>query len=104
MTRLLKTPIIGRIAAVVDSSRSDMLAGLSKCEILRTPPGFSANAASPANNASQNEPAPASTRRPRFILQSLDLTTRALARITALKRLPQIETRDKRQSRRAPPA
>jgi hypothetical protein len=31
-------PIIGRSAAVVDSSRSDMPAGLSKWEILRVPP------------------------------------------------------------------
>ena len=29
-TRLLKTPIVGRTAAAVDSSRGDMLAGLSK--------------------------------------------------------------------------
>src|SRR5205085_2281373 len=34
-TRLLKTPIIGRFTAAVDSSSIDMLAGLSKCPILR---------------------------------------------------------------------
>src|SRR5712691_10990643 len=39
-TRLLKTPIIGRSAAVVDSSCSDMLAGLSKWESCRMPPAF----------------------------------------------------------------
>src|SRR5215468_2117900 len=37
-TRLLNTPIIGRNAAPVASSSSDMLAGLSKNEILRMPP------------------------------------------------------------------
>jgi hypothetical protein len=31
----LKTPIIGRSAAAVDSSSSDILAGLSKWEILK---------------------------------------------------------------------
>src|SRR6266567_4239159 len=39
-TRLLKTPIIGRSAAGVDSSCSDMLAGLSKWESCRMPPAF----------------------------------------------------------------
>src|SRR6266849_296746 len=67
MTRLLKTPIIGRIAAVVDSSRSDMLAGLSKWEILRTPPAFWANAESVAHSAISSAPAATSPRRPRFI-------------------------------------
>src|SRR5215469_3050818 len=47
MTRLLKTCIIGCSAARVDSSRIDMLAGLSKCENLRIPPLFCA-AAGPA--------------------------------------------------------
>ena len=45
MTRLLKTPITGRLTAPVASSCIDMLAGLSKCDILRMPPGFWANAA-----------------------------------------------------------
>src|SRR5215469_11915208 len=67
MTRLLKTPIIGRSAAAVASSRSDMLAGLSKCEILRIPPAFCANAASVADNANDNELAAATTRRRCFI-------------------------------------
>src|SRR4029077_12106588 len=49
MTRLLKTPIIGRLTAAVASSCSDMLAGLSKCDILNTPPGFWAWAAPVAN-------------------------------------------------------
>src|SRR5262245_8084349 len=44
MTRLLNTPIIGRSAAAVASSWSDMLAGLSKCEMLRMPPDFCATA------------------------------------------------------------
>jgi hypothetical protein len=34
MTRLLNTPIIGRLTASVDSSSIDMLAGLSKWPIL----------------------------------------------------------------------
>src|SRR6266850_1809142 len=38
MTRLLNTPIIGRKDATVDSSRIDMLAGLSKWDSFRTPP------------------------------------------------------------------
>jgi hypothetical protein len=44
MTRLLKTPIIGCNVAPVDSSRIDMLAGLSRCDSLRIPPAFCANA------------------------------------------------------------
>jgi len=44
MTRLLNTPIIGRNAAPVASSCNDMLAGLSKNEILSTPPDFWADA------------------------------------------------------------
>ena len=64
---LLKTPIIGRSAAVVDSSRSDMLAGLSKWEIFRMPPGFWAIAASAAVNAKASVAAAASTRRSRLI-------------------------------------
>src|SRR6266699_3052072 len=39
----LNTPIIGRTAAVA-SSCSDMLAGLSKCEMLRVPTEFCATA------------------------------------------------------------
>jgi hypothetical protein len=46
MTRLLNTPIAGRSAATVDSSRIDMLAELSKCDILRMPPDFWASAGS----------------------------------------------------------
>src|SRR5690349_19780638 len=45
MTRLLKTLIIGRTAAAVASSCSDMLAGLSKCDICKIPPGLCAKAA-----------------------------------------------------------
>jgi len=40
MTRLLKTLIIGRLTATVDSSSRDMLAGLSKWGILKVPSGF----------------------------------------------------------------
>src|SRR6266851_6113687 len=43
MIRLLKTCIIGCSAARVDSSRIDMLAGLSKCDSLRMPPCFCAD-------------------------------------------------------------
>jgi len=38
-----------RGAAAVASSCNDMLAGLSKCDIFNTPPGFWANAVSPAS-------------------------------------------------------
>src|SRR6185312_14615430 len=58
MTRLLKTPIIGPCPAMVASSWIDMLAGLSKKYIFKTPPGFCASAlfpkASPANNTPAN--------------------------------------------------
>jgi hypothetical protein len=62
MTRLLKTPIIGRNAAPVASSWSDMLAGLSKKEILRMPPDFWANAFSAARRAISNPPPTAKPR------------------------------------------
>src|SRR5216684_4249517 len=45
MTRLFKTPIIGRSAMTVVSSWIDMLAGLSIMYCLRTPPCFWASAA-----------------------------------------------------------
>jgi hypothetical protein len=61
MTRLLNTPITGRSAATVDSSRIDMLAGLSKCDILRMPPCFCASDGSAAVRAASN-PAVASIR------------------------------------------
>src|SRR5262249_26915317 len=48
MTRLLKTPIIGCNVAPVDSSRIDMLAGLSRCDSFRIPPAFCASAGPPA--------------------------------------------------------
>src|SRR5437667_5966516 len=57
MTRLLNTPIIGRNAAPVASSCSDMLAGLSKNEILRMPPAFWAKAASAQHAAISSPPA-----------------------------------------------
>src|SRR5206468_2692313 len=60
ITRLLNTPIIGRLAAAVASSCSDMLAGLSKCDIFRMPPGFCAGAG-PATHS--NSPIDANTTR-----------------------------------------
>src|SRR5437588_7619817 len=63
MTRLLNTPIAGRSAATVDSSRIDVLAGLSKCDILRIPPGFWASAGSAAAIAVSSPPATATLRR-----------------------------------------
>src|SRR5712691_6007619 len=71
ITRLLKTPIIGRLAAAVASSCNDMLAGLSKWDILTTPPCFWANAGSPADIAISNDSAAMSTRRLRFIASYL---------------------------------
>src|SRR5580704_2624711 len=107
ITRLLKTPIIGRSAAAVDSSRSDMLAGLSKWEILRIPPVFWAKAASAAVSASDSAPAAASTRRSRFISNLLFEDTGlgpplhpcwpvywALAARNSVGRLPQFERGD----------
>src|SRR5437879_13381213 len=44
MTRLLKTPIIGPSAAIVDSSWIDIEAGLVTNGMRRMPPGFSATA------------------------------------------------------------
>src|SRR6266481_3181419 len=66
ITRLLKTPIIGRLTATVDSSSSDTLAGLSKWGTLRMPPCFWANAV-PADNPSNRALAAVSTQRPRLI-------------------------------------
>src|SRR2546421_8464621 len=57
ITRLLKTPIIGRLAAAVASSCSDMLAGLSQWDIFTTPPCFWANAGSPTDIATSSETA-----------------------------------------------
>src|SRR4029077_14031837 len=62
MTRLLNTPIIGRNAAPVASSCSDMLAGLSKNEILRRPPLFWAKAALAEHNAIVSPPTNAKPR------------------------------------------
>src|SRR3984893_8617523 len=57
MTRLLNTPITGRNAAPVASSCSDMLAGLSKNEILRTPPVFCARAGCATRRKASDGPA-----------------------------------------------
>src|SRR5689334_9254308 len=67
MTRLLKTCIIGCSAARVDSSRIDMLAGLSKCDSLRIPPLFCA-LADVAANAIRN-PATTAFRKPPNIVR-----------------------------------
>src|ERR1700732_754788 len=63
MTRLLKTPIIGRNAAPVASSCSDMLAGLSKNEILSVPPAFCAKAPPAEHSAMISPPTTARARR-----------------------------------------
>jgi hypothetical protein len=67
---LSKTPIIGPWAASVASSWIDMLAGLSKKYILRTPPCFCARAELPTINASGNSHATAKLGRYRFIALS----------------------------------
>ena len=67
ITRLLKTPIIGRSETIVASSWIDMLAGLSGLYIFRMPPCFWATPAPAANTARSNEPAAANPRRLRFI-------------------------------------
>src|SRR5712691_7618346 len=54
MTRLLNTLIIGRFTAFVDSSRSEILAGLSKWPMVRVPPCFWAKAGGDAERASTN--------------------------------------------------
>src|SRR4029077_9677440 len=71
ITRLLNTPIIGRLAAAVASSCTDMLAGLSKCDILATPPCFWADAAPATEIATSSAPAAVSTRRSGFIATCL---------------------------------
>src|SRR6202030_3175658 len=63
MTRLLKTPIIGRSETIVASSWIDMLAGLSGLYIFRMPPCFCANAGSAANVATSNDAATAKASR-----------------------------------------
>jgi hypothetical protein len=67
MTRLLKTPIIGRLTASVDSSSIDMLAGLSKWPACRKPPCFCAVADPLAITAAATAAAPANLREIRFI-------------------------------------
>src|SRR5215472_6421205 len=67
ITRLLKTPIIGRLAAAVASSCIDMLAGLSKCDILRMPPCFCANVGSPTVASSSGATAAKRMRKSCFI-------------------------------------
>src|SRR5712691_11543206 len=62
MTRLLNTPIIGRSVAAVASSCGDMLAGLSKWDIFKTPLGFCAWVAPAANTATTTATAAASRR------------------------------------------
>jgi len=48
---IVEDAIIGPSAKTVDSSRIDMLAGLSMLYIFRTPPGFCADAVPPADIA-----------------------------------------------------
>ncbi len=67
MTRLLKTPIIGRKAAPVASSSSDMLAGLSKNDTLSVPPAFWAKAVGPQHAVPSIAPANAAIRQLRVI-------------------------------------
>src|SRR5215472_13605858 len=66
-TRLLKTPISGIPAAIVDSSWIDMLAGLAKPGICRMPPGFCADAVAATNDAAASRPAAQAARSPRVI-------------------------------------
>src|SRR5262249_23654370 len=61
-TRLLKTPDIGRLTAWVDSSSSDMLAGLSKWPTRRMPPSFCASAGQATHNTNDNAVAVARSR------------------------------------------
>src|SRR5438034_10726601 len=56
-------PMAGRSAAPVASSCNDMLAGLSKNEIFRTPPVFCADAVVVAQSASSNRLAAARFRK-----------------------------------------
>ena len=85
MTRLLKTPIIGRrCETIVASSWIDMLAGLSGLYIFRMPPCFWANAASVVNIVRNNEPTAANPCRFRFIsvyLPWLSQVRRAASRL-----------------------
>src|SRR5262245_16454138 len=89
MTRLLNTPIIGPSAKTVASSWIDMLAGLSGLYILNMPPGFWANAGSPANSRQQPS---CQHQRARMLLhcvppvRSLPLSSRALLRVDASSR------------------
>src|SRR3984893_9128004 len=60
---LLNTPIIGRLTAPVASSCIDIEAGLSKCDMIRTPPDFCASA---IGEASASDNANAGANPPRF--------------------------------------
>ena len=75
MTRLLKTPIIGRSETIVASSWIDMLAGLSGSYIFSTPPGFWVNAGL-ATTAASNGAASAYARRYRVISVHLPFTAK----------------------------
>src|SRR5712691_13333675 len=76
ITRLLKTPIIGRNAANVDSSCSETLAGLSKNGTLRIPPDFCATAGPATNKTASTGPTVANAPRLRFIFVYLPLFLR----------------------------
>src|SRR5260370_3684063 len=70
MTRLLKTCIIGCKVARVASSRIDMLAGLSKCDSLNTPPDFCAYAPPAPAMAAVSTPSAATIRQVLVMLPS----------------------------------
>src|SRR5215831_13764970 len=90
MTRLLKTGIISRMTATVDSPRRDMLAGLSNCGTLMMPPFFWARALSAVKNGSAIDAAAASTRKSRFVSVSPPVSSCRPARpaAAAAGRLP----------------
>ena len=58
---------IGPSAKTVDSSKIDMLAGLSMLYIFRTPPGFCADAVPPPDIEISNTPAATTARKLRLI-------------------------------------
>jgi len=84
MTRLLNTPIIGRLVASVDSSSIDMLAGLSKWPIRNMPPDFCAIAGPAASKTASSGPAVANA--PRLRLISPFLSRLSLARLRMPRR------------------
>jgi len=80
MTRLLNTAIIGATVEIVTSSSVDMLAGLSRWEIWRTPPGFCADVAPAMRHTTSSPAAPATTLRQGFIGISVNTAAAATRR------------------------